>query len=175
MTNAAAPAAIVKADTVADPTPVSGSGAEMKDAAAAAGDDTSLADPTEDSLRAEYLRQMAEVQACWCILLGALLMLSLLNRGGGSLRNAVQLHVAKQCCPSLQLPSHRSLSHAYHCLQVYDTTKEEWKRREPFESSIKRPYFHVKPIDNAQLINWSRWALQAASGWAPVCLCQRSC
>ncbi|KAL0031827.1 hypothetical protein WJX79_009679 [Trebouxia sp. C0005] len=36
-------------------------------------------------------------------------------------------------------------------------TKEEWYRRKPFEDAIKRPYFHVKPLDSAQLQNWSRY------------------
>lgn len=40
--------------------------------------------------------------------------------------------------------------------EVYTVTKEEWFRRKPFEDAIKRPYFHVKPLDLAQLQNWSR-------------------
>lgn len=40
--------------------------------------------------------------------------------------------------------------------EVYTVTKEEWYRRKPFEDAIKRPYFHVKPLDSAQLQNWSR-------------------
>lgn len=40
--------------------------------------------------------------------------------------------------------------------EVYTVTKEEWYRRKPFEDAIKRPYFHVKPLDLAQLQNWSR-------------------
>ena len=40
--------------------------------------------------------------------------------------------------------------------EVYSATKEEWQRRKPFEDAIKRPYFHVKPLDLAQLQNWSR-------------------
>lgn len=41
--------------------------------------------------------------------------------------------------------------------EVYTVTKEEWFRRKPFEDAIKRPYFHVKPLDLAQLQNWSRY------------------
>ncbi|DBB06521.1 TPA: hypothetical protein ACH3X1_012070 [Trebouxia sp. C0004] len=41
--------------------------------------------------------------------------------------------------------------------EVYTVTKEEWYRRKPFEDAIKRPYFHVKPLDLAQLQNWSRY------------------
>ncbi len=40
--------------------------------------------------------------------------------------------------------------------EVYTVTKEEWYSRKPFEDAIKRPYFHVKPLDLAQLQNWSR-------------------
>ena len=41
--------------------------------------------------------------------------------------------------------------------EVWTATKEEWTRRKPFEDAIKRPYFHVKPLDLAQLQNWSRY------------------
>ncbi|KAL3154174.1 hypothetical protein ABBQ32_013692 [Trebouxia sp. C0010 RCD-2024] len=41
--------------------------------------------------------------------------------------------------------------------EVWRSTKEEWQRRKPFEDAIKRPYFHVKPLDLAQLQNWSRY------------------
>lgn len=41
--------------------------------------------------------------------------------------------------------------------EVWTSTKEEWQRRKPFEDAIKRPYFHVKPLDMAQLQNWSRY------------------
>ncbi len=27
----------------------------------------------------------------------------------------------------------------------------------PYEDSIKRPYFHIKPLDTAQLSNWVRY------------------
>ena len=40
--------------------------------------------------------------------------------------------------------------------EVYTVTKEEWSRRKPFEDAIKRPYFHVKPLDLAQLQYWSK-------------------
>ncbi|KAG0041791.1 hypothetical protein BGZ83_001311, partial [Gryganskiella cystojenkinii] len=36
-------------------------------------------------------------------------------------------------------------------------TAEETNKRWPFEAEIKRPYFHVKPIDSAQLVNWRRY------------------
>ena len=40
--------------------------------------------------------------------------------------------------------------------EVFTLTKEERSRRKPYEDAIKRPYFHVKPLDLAQLQNWSR-------------------
>lgn len=40
--------------------------------------------------------------------------------------------------------------------ETYAVAKEEWQRRKPFEDGIKRPYFHVKPLDLAQLQNWSK-------------------
>ena len=36
-------------------------------------------------------------------------------------------------------------------------TKEELARRRTFEDAIKRPYFHVKPLDAAQLSAWGRY------------------
>ncbi|KAK9805742.1 hypothetical protein WJX73_004772 [Symbiochloris irregularis] len=41
--------------------------------------------------------------------------------------------------------------------QVYQGTKQEQGRRQPFEGGIKRPYFHIKPLDTAQLSNWTRY------------------
>ncbi len=36
-------------------------------------------------------------------------------------------------------------------------TKEELTRRNAFEAVIRRPYFHVKPLDAAQLSAWSHY------------------
>ncbi len=36
-------------------------------------------------------------------------------------------------------------------------TREELGRRRAFEDAIKRPYFHVKPLDGAQLAAWGRY------------------
>jgi len=36
-------------------------------------------------------------------------------------------------------------------------SKEEVERRRVFEDAIKRPYFHVKALDGAQLSAWSRF------------------
>lgn len=40
---------------------------------------------------------------------------------------------------------------------VYAMTAEATNKRWPFEAEIKRPYFHVKPLDTAQLVNWRRY------------------
>lgn len=40
---------------------------------------------------------------------------------------------------------------------VHAKTAEETHKRWLYESEIKRPYFHVKPIDSAQLLNWRRY------------------
>ena len=36
-------------------------------------------------------------------------------------------------------------------------TKEELERRRQFEDAIKRPYFHVKPLDRNQLVAWNSY------------------
>ncbi|MBN3276180.1 PRP39 factor, partial [Polyodon spathula] len=38
--------------------------------------------------------------------------------------------------------------------QVYESNELEVSKRWSFEEAIKRPYFHVKPLDRAQLRNW---------------------
>jgi hypothetical protein len=40
---------------------------------------------------------------------------------------------------------------------LWQVTKEELARRKPFQDAIKRPYFHVKPLDASQLSAWSRF------------------
>ncbi|KAG0369859.1 hypothetical protein BGZ54_008597 [Gamsiella multidivaricata] len=41
--------------------------------------------------------------------------------------------------------------------QVHARTAEETNKRWPYEAEIKRPYFHVKPMDLPQLTNWRRY------------------
>lgn len=41
--------------------------------------------------------------------------------------------------------------------EVYDAAAVAHAAREPFEAGIKRPYFHVKPLDAAQIANWERY------------------
>lgn len=36
-------------------------------------------------------------------------------------------------------------------------TKQELARRQPFETAIKRPYFHIRPLDAAQLVTWNQY------------------
>ncbi|ULT90016.1 hypothetical protein L3Y34_008420 [Caenorhabditis briggsae] len=38
--------------------------------------------------------------------------------------------------------------------EIFLRNMEECKLRSPFELNIKRPYFHVKPLDYPQLVNW---------------------
>ncbi|KAI2713399.1 hypothetical protein CBS147332_5139 [Penicillium roqueforti] len=44
----------------------------------------------------------------------------------------------------------------YH-LEVFAHTQAETTRRWTFESEIKRPYFHVTELDQAQLTNWKKY------------------
>ncbi|KAG5459862.1 MAG: hypothetical protein BJ554DRAFT_8165, partial [Olpidium bornovanus] len=69
--------------------------------------------------------------------------------------------------------------------EIYTRTQAETLKRWPYESEIKRPYFHVRPMDEAQLANWVKYlefeetnavekqaemanAATAADGTAPV-------
>ena len=38
--------------------------------------------------------------------------------------------------------------------ETYRSTASVRATREPFERNVKRPYFHVRPLDDAQLANW---------------------
>eukprot|EP00898_Chlorokybus_atmophyticus_P005951 jgi/Chlat1/6357/Chrsp44S05821 len=40
---------------------------------------------------------------------------------------------------------------------IYLATKQEDANIRDFELAIKRPYFHVKPLDDMQLLNWHRY------------------
>lgn len=42
-------------------------------------------------------------------------------------------------------------------LDVYKKTQEGTNKRWVYEAEIKRPYFHVKPLDRPQLQNWSKY------------------
>jgi pre-mRNA-processing factor 39 len=44
----------------------------------------------------------------------------------------------------------------YH-LEIFSKTQAETTKRWPYESEIKRPYFHVTELDEAQLANWRRY------------------
>lgn len=40
---------------------------------------------------------------------------------------------------------------------VLQETKAELEQRKVFEDAIKRPYFHVKPLDQNQLTAWNSY------------------
>ncbi|CAG8482729.1 5968_t:CDS:10 [Acaulospora colombiana] len=42
-------------------------------------------------------------------------------------------------------------------VEIYMRTQAETNKRWVFEQEIKRPYFHVKAMDDVQLINWRRY------------------
>ncbi|MCO5600784.1 hypothetical protein L7F22_054899 [Adiantum nelumboides] len=41
--------------------------------------------------------------------------------------------------------------------ELYKAAKEQDARIAEYEAAIRRPYFHVKPLDDAQLANWHRY------------------
>ncbi|KAF9640514.1 RNA-processing protein HAT helix [Lasiodiplodia theobromae] len=45
---------------------------------------------------------------------------------------------------------------AYH-LEIFHKTQTETTRRWTYEQEIKRPYFHVTELDEAQLLNWDKY------------------
>ena len=45
---------------------------------------------------------------------------------------------------------------AYH-LEIFQRTQTEVTRRWTYESAITRPYYHVTPLDDAQLENWRKY------------------
>ncbi|XP_069036302.1 pre-mRNA-processing factor 39 isoform X2 [Lepisosteus oculatus] len=60
--------------------------------------------------------------------------------------------------------------------EVYQQTELEVGKRWAFEEGIKRPYFHVKPLDRAQLRNWQSyldWEMSNSSHQRVVFLFER--
>ncbi|KAJ8099830.1 hypothetical protein POJ06DRAFT_254592 [Lipomyces tetrasporus] len=53
----------------------------------------------------------------------------------------------------------RELRIRIHKLHVtrFTEVQQQTMRRWPFEAEIKRPYFHVKPLDETELINWRKY------------------
>jgi pre-mRNA-processing factor 39 len=45
----------------------------------------------------------------------------------------------------------------YHMDHVFNTTQTETTKRWTYESEIKRPYYHVTELDDAQLDNWRKY------------------
>eukprot|EP00250_Pteridium_aquilinum_P020126 c24712_g1_i4 orf=1655-3397(+) len=54
--------------------------------------------------------------------------------------------------------------------ELYKAAKEQDSRIAEYESAIRRPYFHVKPLDDAQLANWHRYldAMEKEGDFAKV-------
>ncbi|EMC91173.1 hypothetical protein BAUCODRAFT_317285 [Baudoinia panamericana UAMH 10762] len=50
----------------------------------------------------------------------------------------------------------RSQLDAYH-MELFQRTQDETTKRWTFEQEVKRPYFHVNPLDEAQLENWRKY------------------
>ncbi|GME26139.1 Pre-mRNA-processing factor 39 [Neofusicoccum parvum] len=50
----------------------------------------------------------------------------------------------------------RSRIDAYH-LEIFQKTQTETTKRWTYEQEIKRPYFHVTELDEAQLANWAKY------------------
>ncbi|KAL3473543.1 hypothetical protein BJX99DRAFT_248851 [Aspergillus californicus] len=44
-----------------------------------------------------------------------------------------------------------------HHLEIFSKTQTETTKRWTYESEIKRPYFHVTELDEAQLVNWKKY------------------
>lgn len=44
-----------------------------------------------------------------------------------------------------------------HHLEIFNKTQTETTKRWQFESEIKRPYFHVTDLDDAQVVNWRKY------------------
>jgi pre-mRNA-processing factor 39 len=42
-------------------------------------------------------------------------------------------------------------------LEIFHRTQTETTKRWPYEQEIKRPYFHVTELDEAQLVNWRKY------------------
>lgn len=58
--------------------------------------------------------------------------------------------------PAAEERALRERAHLYH-MEIYQRTQTETTKRWQYEGEIKRPYFHVKELDGAQLTNWRRY------------------
>ena len=58
--------------------------------------------------------------------------------------------------PAAEERALRERAHLYH-MEIYQRTQTETTKRWPYESEIKRPYFHVKELDGQQLANWRKY------------------
>ncbi|EXJ81408.1 hypothetical protein A1O3_07700 [Capronia epimyces CBS 606.96] len=98
----------------------------------------------------EKYRQMAQTLPLVAIVpAGTLtqLQLDLENEGAGYKAGRSQAEVEREL---------RVRIDAYH-LELFRQTQTETTKRWTFESEIKRPYFHVTDLDEAQLTNWRKY------------------
>lgn len=52
--------------------------------------------------------------------------------------------------------------------QQYTATKADLAARKQYEDVIKRPYFHVKPLDGSQLSTWAKYLTYAEGKYEPA-------
>ena len=98
----------------------------------------------------EKYRQMAQSKPLSAIAPPGILtqyQMELENEGAGYKAGRSQQEVERDL---------RSKIDAYH-LEVFHRTQSETTKRWTFESEIKRPYFHVTELDEAQLGNWRKY------------------
>lgn len=98
----------------------------------------------------EKYRQMAQTRPLPALApAGTLtqLQLDLENEGVGYKAGRSQVEVEREL---------RIRIDAYH-LELFRRTQTETTKRWTFESEIKRPYFHVTDLDEAQIVNWRKY------------------
>lgn len=61
--------------------------------------------------------------------------------------------------------------------EIYMKTQDAVHKRWVYEAEIKRPYFHYKPLDDAQLRNWRRYLdfEEAAGDFSRICFLYERC
>ena len=98
----------------------------------------------------EKYRQMAQTKSLSAIVPPGILtqyQMELENEGAGYKAGRSQQEVERDL---------RTKIDAYH-LEIFHRTQAETTKRWTYESEIKRPYFHVTELDEAQLANWRKY------------------
>lgn len=98
----------------------------------------------------EKYRTMAQTRPLTAIVPSGILtkfQMELENEGAGYKAGRSQMEVERDL---------RARIDTYH-LQTFHQTQAETTNRWLYESEIKRPYFHVTEIDEAQLVNWHKY------------------